>query len=164
MRAPALHALGPRRGRVAGRLAVAGVVAAGWSGRLRLGAAMEGNAANNAGLDALFAMWATLAVAMLVPAEAASLFRLARGVRDTGAFLAGYLLPWLAFSLGAAALQGRLHAAGWMDAGMATSSRWLAAALLVAAGLAQLSPLREACLSRCRAASLTAAGSGGAEL
>jgi predicted metal-binding membrane protein len=48
-----------------------------------------------------------------------------------------------------------------MDAGMATSSRWLAASLLFAAGLAQLSPLREACLSRCRAASLTAAGTGG---
>ena len=161
MSAPALQALRPRRGRVAVPLALAGVVAAGWAGTLRLGAAMQGHAAHRAGFAALFAMWAAMAVAMMVPVEAASLLRLARGLRETGAFLSGYLLPWLAFSLGAAGLQQSLHAAGWMDAGMATSSRWLAAALLVAAGLAQLSPLREACLSRCRAASLTAAGTGG---
>jgi predicted metal-binding membrane protein len=161
MRAPALQALGPRRGRVAVPLVLAGLVAAGWAGTLRLGAAMEGHAAHHAGLVALFAMWAAMAVAMMVPVEAASLLRLARGLRDTGTFLAGYLLPWLAFSLGAAGLQQRLQAAGWMDAGVATSNRWLAAALLFAAGLAQLSPLRQACLSRCRAASLTATGAGG---
>jgi len=140
---------------------LAGVVAAGWAGTLLLGAATEGHAEHHGGLAALFVMWAAMAVAMMVPVEAASLLRLARGLRDTGAFLAGYLLPWLAFGLGAAGLQQRLHAAGWMDAGMATSSRWLAAALLFAAGLAQLSPHRQACLSRCREASFTADGTGG---
>jgi predicted metal-binding membrane protein len=161
MRAPALQALEPRPGRVAVPLALAAVVAAGWAATLRLGAAMEGHGAHGAGLAALFAMWAAMAVAMMVPVEAASVLRLASGLRDAGAFLAGYLLPWLAFSLGAAGLQQSLHAAGRMDAGMATSSRWLAASLLFAAGLAQLSPLRQACLSRCRAASLTADGTGG---
>src|SRR6267143_4014604 len=161
MRAPALQALGSRRGRLAVPLVLAGVVAAGWAGTLLLGAATEGHAEHHGGLAALFVMWAAMAVAMMVPVEAASLLRLARGLRDTGAFLAGYLLPWLAFGLGAAGLQERLHAAGWMDAGMATSSRWLAAALLFAAGLAQLSPLRQACLSRCREASFTADGTGG---
>src|SRR5712671_4859884 len=156
MRAPALQALVPRRGRVGVPLAVAALVAASWAGLLRLGAAHH-----HAGLAALFAMWAAMAVAMMVPVEAASLLRLARDLRETGAFLGGYLLPWLAFSLGAAALQEHLHAAGLLDAGMAASSRGLAAALLVAAGLAQLSPLRQACLSRCRAASLTASDTGG---
>ena len=161
MRAPALQALGPRRGRVAVPLALAFVVVAGWAGTLRLGAALEGHAGHHAGLTALFAMWAAMAVAMMVPVEAPSLLRLARGLRETGTFLVGYLLPWLAFSIGAAALQERLHAAGWMDAGLATGSGRLAAALLVVAGLVQLSPAREACLARCRAASLTAAGTGG---
>lgn len=158
MDAPALQAVGPRRGRVAVPLALALVMVSGWAGTLRLDAAMEGHAAHRAGLAALFAMWAAMAVAMMVPVEAASLLRLARGLRDTGTFLSGYLLPWLAFSIGAAALQDRLRAAGWMDAGMAMSSRGAAAALLVAAGLVQLSPAREACLARCRAASPAGAG------
>ena len=161
MRAPALQALGPRRGRVAVPLALAGVVLVGWAGTLRLGAALEGHAAHRAGLAALFAMWAAMAVAMMVPVEAGALVRLARGLRETAWFLAGYLLPWLAFSLAAAALQDWLHAAGLLDATMATSSRWFAAALLAAAGLAQLSPLRQACLARCRAASLIDSDSGG---
>jgi predicted metal-binding membrane protein len=161
MEAPALQGLGPGRGRVSVPLALAAVVVAGWAGTLGMGAAMKGHAAHHAGLAALFAMWAAMAVAMMVPVEAPSLLRVARGLRETGAFLAGYLLPWLAFSIGAAGLQQSLHAAGWMDAGMATSSRGLAAALLVAAGLVQLSPAREACLARCRAAALTSAGTGG---
>src|SRR5712692_9630917 len=105
MSAPALQALGPRRGRVAVPLALAGVVAAGWAGTLRLGAAMEGHAAHHAGLAALFAMWAAMAVAMMVAAEASSVLRLARRLRDTGVFLSGYLLTWLAFILGAAGLE-----------------------------------------------------------
>jgi predicted metal-binding membrane protein len=44
---------------------------------------------------------------------------------------------------------------------MATSSRSLAGGLLIAAGLVQLSPLRQACLDRCRAASLISDGTGG---
>src|SRR5947209_5330769 len=161
MRAPALQALGSRRGRVAVPLALAFVVVAGWAGTLRLGAAMEGHTAHHGGLAALFAMWAAMAVAMMVPVEAAALVRLARGLRETASFLAGYLLPWLAFSLAAAALQDWLRVAGFLDAAMAASSRWFAAALLAAAGLAQLSPLRQACLARCRAASLTASDTGG---
>jgi predicted metal-binding membrane protein len=158
MHAPVLQALGPRRGRVVVPLALAALIAASWAGLLRLGADAH---PHHTGLAALLVMWAAMSVAMMVPVEAASLLRLAHGLRETGTFLAGYLLPWLAFSLGAAGLQQGLHAAGWMDSGMATSNRWLAGGLLIAAGLAQLSPLRQACLDRCRAASLTAAGTGG---
>jgi len=164
MDALAFLALGPRRGRVAVPLAVATLAAAGWAGMVRIGASMEGHAGHSQGVAALFTMWAAMSVAMMVPIEAPSLVRVARGrspLLDAAAFLAGYLLPWMAFSLGAAALQQRLHAAGWIDASMATSSRGLAAALLVAAGLAQLSPFRQACLARCRAASLTGTGTGG---
>src|SRR5216684_3862937 len=97
MSAPALQALGPRRGRVAVPLALAGVVAAGWAGTLRLGAAMEGHAAHHAGLAALFAMWATMAVAMMVPAVSSSLFRLARVLPLSLPFPPSYLIPFLAF-------------------------------------------------------------------
>ena len=161
MRAPALQALGPRRGRVAVPLALAALAVAGWAAMLGLGMAMEGHAAHRAGLAAVFGMWAAMAIAMMVPVEAASLVRLARGVRETASFLAGYLVPWLAFSLAAAALQHGLQAAGYLDASMATTNRLFAAALLGAAGILQLSPLRTACLERCRAASFAGPGTGG---
>src|SRR2546425_6122799 len=96
MRAPALQALGPRRGRVAVPLALAGVVLVGWAGTLRLGTAMQGHAAHHAGLAALFAMWAAMAVAMMVPVEAGGLVRLARGVRGDGGVLPGEPPPRLA--------------------------------------------------------------------
>jgi predicted metal-binding membrane protein len=96
----------------------------------------------------LFGMWAAMMVAMMAPAEAASLFRLARG---RGAYLAGYLAPWIAFSFGAAALQLQLHASGLLDHHRAAlTSSWVAAALLVGAGALQISPLKRACLERCR--------------
>src|SRR5207244_11752433 len=101
MRAPALQALGPRRGRVAVPLALAGVVLVGWAGTLRLGTAMQGHAAHHAGLAALFAMWAAMAVAMMVPVEAGAPVRLRAGLREAGWVLAGYLLPWLAVRLAA---------------------------------------------------------------
>jgi predicted metal-binding membrane protein len=131
MDAPAFLALGPRRGRVAVPLALATLATAGWAGMVRIGASMEGHAGHSQGVAALFTMWAAMSVAMMVPIEAPSLVRLARGrspLLDAAAFLAGYLLPWMAFSIGAAALQQRLHAAGWIDPSMATSSRGLAAA------------------------------------
>jgi predicted metal-binding membrane protein len=98
-------------------------------------------------------------VAMMLPPEAPFLLRLARIRRerlgraplpDTGAFLAGFLAPWIAFSLGAAWLHARLQAAGLVDHGAAVNDRALAAGLLVVAGAVQLSPLKRACLERCR--------------
>lgn len=110
------------------------------------------------GLWPLFAMWAVMMAGMMIPPEVPVLLRLARARRErsgrsplssTTAFLAGYLVPWTVFSLAAAALQALLQARGLMDPGMATTSRGLAAALLLAAGAVQLSPLKRACLARC---------------
>ena len=106
----------------------------------------------------LFAMWAVMMVGMMIPPEAAVLFRLAGGAvqvaspwRVSAAFLAGYLAPWVLFSLGAAVLQLELSSRGLMDAQMATSSPILGGVLLVAAGAVQLSPLKRACIDQCRA-------------
>ena len=101
------------------------------------------------GLWPLFAMWAPMMVAMMLPAEAPALVRLPQPL----GYLAGYLAPWIAFSLGAAALQLRLQQLGVFDhhAGV-LQSRGAAAALLVAAGALQWTPLKRACLDRCRSA------------
>ncbi len=105
---------------------------------------------HDASLWPLFAMWAVMMVGMMIPPE------LPNAIHVTGrgfvAFLAGYLLPWVAFSFAVAAAQAELHALGLIDHGMALVGRAAPAAVLAAAGLCQLSPLKRACLLRCRRA------------
>lgn len=99
------------------------------------------------------AMWWVMMVAMMVPAAAPTVLLYAKSAQPphSAAFLTGYLLCWLGFSVAAVALQFALEEAGrltHMD--MALSSRWLAGGLLVAAGLYQFTPLKGACLNHCR--------------
>ena len=99
------------------------------------------------------AMWWVMMIAMMVPAAAPTVLLYARSAKPphSGAFLAGYLLCWLGFSVAAVALQFALEEAGrlaHMD--MALSSRWLAGGLLIAAGLYQFTPIKNACLNHCR--------------
>lgn len=104
-----------------------------------------------------FAMWWVMMVAMMVPSAAPMILlhvRAATGVGAppaTGYFLGGYLLVWGLFSLAAAGLQTLLHQAGLMAGmDMVSASRPLSAALLIGAGLYQLSPVKDMCLSQCR--------------
>ena len=69
----------------------------------------------------------------------------------TAAFLSGYLIAWLLFSLAATALQWGLERTGLVHGMMMWSnSRVLSAAFLLSAGLYQLSPLKTVCLDHCR--------------
>jgi len=68
-----------------------------------------------------------------------------------GALVAGYLAVWLGFSALAAGLQMALFDAGLVSAFGDSRSGLLSAALLALAGLYQFSPLKAACLARCRA-------------
>lgn len=138
--------------------------AASWIWTVRMAEEMGGHRAHGhvhgAGLWTLFAMWAVMMAGMMIPPEVPVLLRLARTRRErsgrsplsgTAAFLGGYLVPWTVFSLAAAAFQVVLQARGLLDHEMATTSPGLAAALLLAAGAVQLSPLKRACLDRCGA-------------
>ena len=105
------------------------------------------------GFPIIAAMWATMMVAMMLPSAAPAILLYARVHRHsaeapppTAAFLAGYLACWLGFALLAASLQLAIAS----PVTMAVESRVGAAALLVVAGLYQLSPLKNACLNRCR--------------
>ncbi len=138
---------------------LAAVCAAAWAGSFRIAALMgEGRPhQHHGGLWPLAVMWGAMMVAMMVPPEVPRLLWLAR-VRGQHRdpllhalfFLGGYLSPWMVASLGAALLQARLGAAGLMTPEMATGSRTLGGVLLVVAGAMQLSPLKRACLERCR--------------
>lgn len=112
----------------------------------------------------VIAMWWTMMVAMMTPSAAPTILLFAhvhrhaqlRGafvaIAPTASFVAGYLVVWLFFSLLATGLQFALESAGLESAmGMGSQSRWLSATVLVAAGLYQFSPLKDACLSLCRA-------------
>jgi predicted metal-binding membrane protein len=68
----------------------------------------------------------------------------------TAVFVAGYLLAWGAFSAAATALQLGLERAALMAPMASLSSPLFGGLVFVAAGLYQLTPLKHACLRRCR--------------
>ena len=112
----------------------------------------------------MVAMWWVMMIAMMVPSAAPVILLYARVVRHnrkrageagalvpTAAFLSGYLLAWLLFSLGATLLQWLLEQSGLVHGMMMWSnSLLLTAVLLIGAGLYQLSPLKYACLAHCQ--------------
>lgn len=105
-------------------------------------------------------MWWVMMIAMMVPSAAptvmlyASLVRRSRKPRSpygaASVFLAGYLIVWAGFSLVATGVQWALVSTGWMNGMMEVTPVPLAAGLLVAAGLYQVSPLKQACLRYCQ--------------
>jgi len=112
----------------------------------------------------MIAMWWIMMIAMMTPSAAptillyASVHRhaLVQGqVQDrlapTGAFAAGYLVVWLGFAAAAATLHWALERAGLVSEMMKGSqSRLLSGAVLITAGLYQLSPFKNVCLAHCR--------------
>ena len=68
----------------------------------------------------------------------------------SGLFILGYVAVWAAFSALATAAQWALDQATLLSPMMAARSSALAGALLIAAGLYQLTPLKYACLRHCR--------------
>ncbi len=107
-----------------------------------------------------FAMWAVMMVGMMVPSVAPMVLAFATVNRrraerggpyvPTGIFLVGYLAAWTAFSFLATLAEWRLHTAALLDIRTQTAAPWLGGGLLVAAGVFQLTPAKNACLSRCR--------------
>jgi predicted metal-binding membrane protein len=106
------------------------------------------------------AMWAVMMVGMMLPSAAPLILLFAavnRKWREQGAqavptivFGLGYLVVWSGFSVAAALGQWALHATALLSPAMATRSSLLGGLLLLAAGVYQLTPLKTACLARCR--------------
>jgi len=108
----------------------------------------------------VFVMWAVMMVAMMLP-SAAPVTLLVAGIarkRAAGAsaamptvlFIAGYLGVWLAFAAVATLLQWQLEEAQLLSDMMAMASVAVAGAVLIAAGIYQWTPLKQACLRHCR--------------
>lgn len=108
----------------------------------------------------LFVMWAVMMIAMMVPSAAPMVLTFAtvqrkrreqdRATVPTVVFLLGYALVWTAYAAVAALAQWRLHEAGLLSAAMGSTSTRLGGALLLVAGVFQWTPVKQACLAKCR--------------
>jgi predicted metal-binding membrane protein len=108
----------------------------------------------------LFAMWAVMQVAMMSPTAVPMILMHGKIERHqqpqklplfrTGLFFTGYIILWALFSLVIALLQMGLQSASLLSPMMAASSPWLFGGILIAAGVFQLSQLKQACLKHCR--------------
>jgi predicted metal-binding membrane protein len=155
---------GERAVTLAGLVVLAGLA---WLYLLRLGRETAGMAemgmaqtAPWTAIDALLAaaMWTVMMVAMMLPSAAPMVLvfvavnRRRGGVRhlDTGVFVLGYLAVWTLVSGAAAGAEWGLNRAALLSDGPRAATPLIGGALLVAAGVYQLTPLKHACLSRCQ--------------
>ena len=109
----------------------------------------------------VFAMWTIMMVGMMVPSAAPTILIYARVGRQTarqgkplaaaGFFAGGYLFAWTAFSLAATLCQWGLQRGSLLAPGMTMNEGVLGGAVLIAAGLFQWAPLKDACLAHCQA-------------
>lgn len=110
----------------------------------------------------VFFMWWVMMIAMMTPSAAPLVLLFAavkrmgpeadRSAVLSGFLLCGYLVAWAGFSAVAVAAQWTAEAVGVVAGAMMTlEGRWLAAAVLVAAGVYQFTPIKSACLRHCRA-------------
>jgi predicted metal-binding membrane protein len=111
-------------------------------------------------LSLLFAMWVVMMAGMMLPSAAPTLFLYAGVIRKSPdgeraaahvyAFAGGYLLVWTAFSLVATVGQRVLANLLLLTPMMEARGRAVGGALLMVAGLYQLTPFKRTCLKSCR--------------
>jgi predicted metal-binding membrane protein len=109
----------------------------------------------------MFVMWAVMMIAMMTPSAAPMILMFTAVNRrrqkqqvpyvPTSVFLLGYLVVWAAFSGLATAAQWGLHTVSLLSPVMLVSTTpVLGGILLLVAGIYQWTPLKHACLSKCR--------------
>ena len=111
-------------------------------------------------LSLLSVMWVVMMAGMMLPSAAPTLLLYAGVIRKSPegghapahvyAFAGGYLLVWTAFSLAATVLQRGLANLLLLTPMMEARGRAVGGALLLVAGLYQLTPFKRTCLESCR--------------
>jgi predicted metal-binding membrane protein len=174
--APAL----PRRDRVAILTALAGLTLVCWAylvwmaigmtqmdmsqmdmSRLDMSMAMQVKPWTVVDFALMFAMWVIMMIGMMVPsatpmaliyaAVARKAQREGHTLPSTAFFVSGYVAIWTLFSLAATLAQWGLDRAALLSPMMVTTSPLAGGAILIAAGIYQLTPAKQACLEHCRA-------------
>lgn len=108
----------------------------------------------------MFVMWWVMMIAMMLPSATPMVLLFAtinRKQKESGNpyvpttfFASAYLTVWAGFSIVAVALQWGLEATALLSPMLTSASVMLSAGLLIAAGIYQLTPLKQACLKHCR--------------
>jgi predicted metal-binding membrane protein len=132
----------------------------------------EGPGTDPGALGFYLTAWVAMMAAMMFPSAAPmvaahsmvqrrrrDLGRAGGEVGQTAAFVAGYLVAWTAFGIAAYGLFELVRSLdiGALDWGR--GGRWAAAGVIALAAVYQLTPLKDACLSRCRSPLAFVAGS-----
>ena len=109
---------------------------------------------------AALVMWGVMMVAMMLPTAvpAIALFLRLSGRRNpaqapavtTAMYVAGYLAVWIGYSLPAALAQWTFTRAALLTPMATSTSALMSALILLAAGIFQFTPLKTACLTKCR--------------
>jgi predicted metal-binding membrane protein len=109
---------------------------------------------------ATLAMWLVMMIGMMLPSAVPTILlfdalqrqsdRGHRAHRPTALFVAGYVLAWSAFSVGATAAQWAFTRASLLSGMMTSRTLVFAGVLLVAAGAYQFMSLKASCLRHCR--------------
>jgi predicted metal-binding membrane protein len=127
----------------------------------RMGMAMTAGAPwDPMDLAATALMWDVMMIAMMLPSATPLLLLFARSQRlrvgaaegswRTGLLASGYLVTWLGWSALAAALQWGLRAFLLLSPGAALTSAIAGGAVLLGAGLYQVTPWKQTCLRHCQ--------------
>ncbi len=108
----------------------------------------------------LFVMWAVMMIAMMTPSVLPMTSLYVTVVQSkkskqlaytpTIVFLAGYLIAWTGYSAVVTVIQYYLHVSGWLNSMMDSRSYLFSGIILVAAGIYQWTPWKDACLQQCR--------------
>jgi predicted metal-binding membrane protein len=108
----------------------------------------------------MFIMWAIMMIGMMLPTAAPMILIYAAVARKaqkqqtpiakTAAFSAGYIFMWIIFSFFATVFQWQLDKFALLSPMMVTNSPKIGAALLMAAGIYQLLPIKNNCLKHCQ--------------
>ena len=106
----------------------------------------------------VFAMWAIMMAAMMLPSVVPMLNAFSRYCRRDPAtgpwhsicFGSGYLVVWIGFSAILTAVQWLFHGLAWLSPMMENKQAYLASAIFIMAGIYQFSSFKNACLQHCR--------------
>ncbi len=121
---------------------------------------MEMRSRDASELVLLFLMWAVMMVAMMTPSAVPMILVYTAVTRKVAhsrslvwlvtAFVLGYIIVWTLFSIAATLLQAWLEHLALLSPMMVSESPRLGGGLLIAAGLYQLTPIKDICLKHCQ--------------
>jgi predicted metal-binding membrane protein len=142
-----------RLGLVALLFALAGV--AWWSTAERMSGMDEGPGTPLGALGWFIGVWVVMMAAMMFPSVAPTVALYSRMVRQRSpvapvVFAAGYLVSWTAAGVVAYGLFEVVRGALGSQLAWSGAGRWVAGGTLLVAAAYELTPLKNACLSKCR--------------